>query len=129
MFYVIIRTVCSFWQIKKRKRIQMIRQIGKNISNINSFFKGGGGLDFFSFFRYVYQHCFICRPSDSTVSKDTGNEPRTVATLALTARRTNPRLDTIHINSIRCLFTFSLRLSEKNKTIGRLKSKNLHVLL
>ncbi len=26
------------------------------------------------------QHCFICRSSDSTVSKDAGIEPRTVAT-------------------------------------------------
>jgi hypothetical protein len=38
---------------------------------------------------YVIQHCFICRPSDSTVSEDAGIEPRTVATLALTARRSN----------------------------------------
>jgi hypothetical protein len=38
---------------------------------------------------YVIQHCFICRPSDSTVSKDAGIEPRTVATLALTARCSN----------------------------------------
>ncbi len=35
---------------------------------------------------YVLQHCFICRPSDSTVSEDAGIEPRTVATLALTAK-------------------------------------------
>jgi hypothetical protein len=32
---------------------------------------------------YFIQHCFICRPSDSTVSEDAGIEPRTVATLAL----------------------------------------------
>ncbi len=38
---------------------------------------------------YVIQHCFTCRPSDSTVSEDAGIEPRTVATLALTARRSN----------------------------------------
>jgi hypothetical protein len=37
----------------------------------------------------VSQHCFICRPSDSTVSEDVGIEPRTVATLVLTARRSN----------------------------------------
>jgi hypothetical protein len=44
--------------------------------------------DFFGFllFMYVIQHCFI---SDSTVSEDAGIEPRTVATLALTARRSN----------------------------------------
>jgi hypothetical protein len=48
-------------------------------------------VDFFDFFyMYVIQHCFICRPSDSTVSEDYGIEPRTVATLALTARRSKP---------------------------------------
>jgi hypothetical protein len=43
------------------------------------FFKG----DFFNFFQYFIQHCFICRPSDFTVSEDAGIGPRTVATLAL----------------------------------------------
>jgi hypothetical protein len=38
---------------------------------------------------YVIQHCFIFRPLDSTVSVDAGIEPRTVATLVLTARRSN----------------------------------------
>ncbi len=32
---------------------------------------------------YFIQHCFICRLSDSTVSDNTGIEPRTLATLAL----------------------------------------------
>ena len=44
------------------------------------FFKGG-------FFIYCIQHCFICRPSDFTVSEDVGIEPRTVATMAV--RRSN----------------------------------------
>jgi hypothetical protein len=38
---------------------------------------------------YCIQHCFICRPSDSTVSEDAGIESRTVATTALTVRRSN----------------------------------------
>jgi hypothetical protein len=38
---------------------------------------------------YIILHCFICRPSDSTVLEDAGIEPRTIATLALTARRSN----------------------------------------
>jgi hypothetical protein len=43
---------------------------------------------------YCIQHCFICRPSDSTVSEDAGIEPRTVATrhwqsYALTTRLLN----------------------------------------
>jgi hypothetical protein len=42
---------------------------------------------FFVFiFIYYIQHCFICRLSDSTGSVDAGIEPRTVATLTLTAR-------------------------------------------
>ncbi len=40
-------------------------------------------LDFFFFFMYDIQHCFICRLSDSIVSEDAGIEPRTVATTAL----------------------------------------------
>jgi hypothetical protein len=52
-----------------------------------NFFKRG----FFGFFSfgYIIKHCFICRPSDSTVSEDAGIEPRNVATLALTARRSD----------------------------------------
>ncbi len=38
------------------------------------------------FFSYYIQHCFICRPSDSTVPADAGIEPRTVAT-SLVVRR------------------------------------------
>ncbi len=34
-----------------------------------------GGI--FSFFSYNVQHCFICRPSDSTVPTDAGNWDRT----------------------------------------------------
>ncbi len=47
--------------------------------------------DLFGFFfsLYCFQHCFICRPSDSTVSEDTGIEPRTVAPSALAVRRSN----------------------------------------
>ncbi len=49
------------------------------------------------FFIYFIQHCFICRPSDSTVSEDAGIEPMTVKTLdwqsdALTAGQTILRL-------------------------------------
>ncbi len=50
--------------------------------------KGGFFLDFF-FFMYDIQHCFICRPSDSSVSEDAGIESRTVATIALAVRRSN----------------------------------------
>jgi hypothetical protein len=60
--------------------------------------------DILDFFMYDIQHCFICRPSDSTVSEDAGIEPRTVATTALAVRRSNhsarshplTRLDLIH---------------------------------
>ncbi len=60
--------------------------------------------DFFGFFHFIYdiQHCFICRPSDSTVPEDAGFEPRIVATTALAAyllavRRSNhSAIDLIH---------------------------------
>ncbi len=52
---------------------------------LNIIFWGG----FFSFCSYIIQHCFICRPSDSTVPTDAGIEPRTVATGALAVRRSN----------------------------------------
>ncbi len=54
---------------------------------VNRIDKGG----FFQLFLFMYiiQDCVICRPSDSTVSEDAGIEPRTVATLALTARCSN----------------------------------------
>jgi hypothetical protein len=45
------------------------------------------GFFFFFYVRYSIPHCFICRPSDSTVSEDAGIEPRTVATSALAVRR------------------------------------------
>jgi hypothetical protein len=41
---------------------------------------------FFIFSSYYIQHCFVCRPSDSTVPTDAGIEPRTVATGALAVR-------------------------------------------
>jgi hypothetical protein len=50
--------------------------------------KGGIFLDLLLFI-YVIQHCFIDCPTDSNVSEDAGIEPRTVATVALTARRSN----------------------------------------
>jgi hypothetical protein len=50
----------------------------------SSFFRG-----IFYSFSYNIQHCFICRPSDSTVPTDAGIEPRTVATCALAVRRSN----------------------------------------
>jgi hypothetical protein len=51
---------------------------------MNIFLKG----DFFLFMCDI-QHYFIWRPSDSSVSEDAGIEPRTVATKALTVRRSN----------------------------------------
>ncbi len=40
-------------------------------------------------FLYFIQHWFIYRPSESTVLEDAGIEPRTVATSALSSRRSN----------------------------------------
>jgi hypothetical protein len=49
----------------------------------------GPSTTLFFFFSYNIQHCFICRPSDSSVPTDAGIEPRTVATCALAVRRSN----------------------------------------
>jgi hypothetical protein len=70
------------------------------------FFQQGDYCLFFPM--YCIQHCFICRPSHSTLSEDAGIEPRTVSTSALAVRpsnhsaRSNPhvRQDLIH-NSAR----------------------------
>ncbi len=67
---------------------------------LKAFFEGAF-LDFF-FLCGIIHRCIICRPSDSTLSENAGIGPRTVATLALTARRSNhsarsqPLLDLIH---------------------------------
>jgi len=44
---------------------------------------------------YDIKHCFICRPSDSTVSEEAGIDPGTVENLAL-ADALNTRLDFFH---------------------------------
>ncbi len=46
-------------------------------------FTQGDIFDFSLLFMYFTQSCFICRPSDSTVSEDARIVPRTVATLAI----------------------------------------------
>jgi hypothetical protein len=43
----------------------------------------------FSFFMYVIQYCSSVAPQIPLCREDAGIEPRTVATLALTARRSN----------------------------------------
>jgi hypothetical protein len=48
-----------------------------------------GGYAHFLLSMYCIQHCFICRPSESTVSEDAGIEPRAFATSALAVRRSN----------------------------------------
>jgi hypothetical protein len=58
-------------------------QFGNNIADRGNTFLMGAFVWIFLFFMSVFQHCYICRPLDSTVSEDAGIEPsRTVATLA-----------------------------------------------
>ncbi len=66
----------------------LLRQGIHTVQYYFSIYKQG---DIFGFFSSV--HYFICRPSDSTVSEDAGNEPRTVATLALAVRRSNQAIE------------------------------------
>ncbi len=51
--------------------------------NFLNYFKKG------VFFMYDIHHCFICRPSDSTVSEDVGIDTRKVAITTLAVRRSN----------------------------------------
>jgi hypothetical protein len=51
------------------------------------------GFFFLFFFMYDSQHCFICHPSDSTVSEDARIEPRTIATTPLAVRRSRLMID------------------------------------
>ncbi len=63
------------------------RGAGQGLPDGIIFLKG----DFLAFYFLMYdiQHCFICHPSNFTVSEDARIEPRTVASLALTARCSN----------------------------------------
>jgi hypothetical protein len=49
-----------------------------------------------AFLTYIIEHCFICSPSESTVSEDARIESIAVATLALTVRCTNLHLAKSH---------------------------------
>ncbi len=74
------------WAIPVPKKIIYLLHVP--LEKMFFFFKYFLG-DFFSFCSYNIQHCFICRPSDSTVPTDARIEPRTVATGALAVRRSN----------------------------------------
>ncbi len=82
----------------------------KRIDNSTEMLNRG---DFFYFVQYFIQHCFICRPSDSTVSEDAGIDPRTSAPAVRRSNlldRSHPhtrldliyniRLDLIHLKEI-----------------------------
>ncbi len=78
---------------------------------------------------YDIQHCFICRPSDFTVSEDAGIEPRIVATTALAADALTTRLDLIHfrldlIHARLDLILFLDYLSITNLIIASLEKKS-----
>jgi hypothetical protein len=86
-----------------------------------------GIFDYFIYVPYFTQHCFVCRPLDSTVSEDAGIEPRTVATLALAVRRSKlsarshpqSRPDLIH-DSARS----HSQLGQISSTFGQISSTN-----
>jgi hypothetical protein len=66
---------------------------------------------------YDVQHCFICCPSDSTVSEI---EPRTVATTALAVRRSNHSARS-HSKSARSHPQTRLDLMNRNSVVNRIK--------
>ncbi len=74
---------------RMEQRVRMYAQIPGPSSHAEIFFINIFLGDYFS---YYIQHCFFCRPSDSTVPTEARIEPRTVAT-ALAVRRS--KLDLI----------------------------------
>ncbi len=61
---------------------------------------------FLDFLMYFIQHCFICRPSDFTVSEDAGSNPGLLRLRhwqpdALTTRRSHPQSARSHPHSAR----------------------------
>jgi hypothetical protein len=54
-------------------------------AKLEIYFKKTGIFYFISM--YYIQHCFICRPTDFTVSEDAGIEPRTVATFDIGSQK------------------------------------------
>ncbi len=85
---------CSTWTVAQRELfsgtvvVAVLKQ-KKNCFYLFITILKGDFLGFFFLFMYDIQHCFICRPTDSTVSEDAGVEPGTVATTALAVRRSN----------------------------------------
>ncbi len=89
---IIFCITCSLWP----SEIRAIRDLGWGYQQARShttlmkvFFKYIFWGIFWFFCSYNIQHCFVCRPSDSTVPTDAEIEPRTVATCALAVRRSN----------------------------------------
>ncbi len=81
-----INTLCRTVNVKFwRKFILNINIVYPNILYIG-----------FLLFICVIQHCFICRPSESSVSEHAGNEHRTVATWLWQPDALTTRLDLIH---------------------------------
>jgi hypothetical protein len=74
----------GFRQFKKLKKLAQNLKIRKDLQ-----FFPGNVFGFFSSFVSVYDYCFICRPSDSTMLEDAGTESRTFATSAFAVRRSN----------------------------------------
>ncbi len=81
-----------------------------------------GDFFFLFFFMYNIQHCFTCRPSDSTVSEDAGIEPRTVATRRSShSARSYPQLGQIS-STTRLDLIHNGQISSTNKPVTRWSS-------
>jgi hypothetical protein len=72
-----------------------------NFSFANAFFGCFAGLQLFlgGFFSlYCIQHCFICRPSDSTVSEDARSNPGLLRSRHWQSDALTTRPDLIHMD-------------------------------
>ncbi len=95
LFLVHISTVCQFWSLTRTKRLKKWKFSFENLNQNKLYFpilvsdqksikiispnRIEGGFFWIFLFIYDIQHCFICRPSDSTVSEDAGIEPMTLS--------------------------------------------------
>jgi hypothetical protein len=83
-----------------------------------------------SIFLYAIQHCFICRPSDSTVSEDAGIEPALTARLDL-IHESQAKTEIIFKSSTHTLYSLGLcrQLGDQYLMLRPLKEVNIYGLL
>ncbi len=63
-----------FWY-QQRDFLSLLREFSGGKLKQKGFFHSVKGNIFYFIFMHIFQHCFICRPSESPVSEDAGTNP------------------------------------------------------